>query len=431
MLQLFFAVALIGGAVCTEVDSILSMDNAARLIHTELANQASGYGLGEDSYAKCTMGGSQACPLSDMAKDETTVVDPGGETRCISADSGPFGFQVIPGDSDKLMIYFQGGGACWDRLSTDLHFCSYDAIPSTQVGIFDRDNERNAFRDYTVVQILYCSGDVHGGDVTRPYTDPKGQPVVQKGLANTQSAIDWVQAQQAAGLMSAKLSSLYIGGCSAGSIGTQLWAKAVNDAFPAEHAAIAPDSYAGVFPQESEGALIRGFGFCGADILDPLLKPACYKENLKIQDINLKNMNQVNHIPFTFINSKRDTTQMAFFYAIAGTTNSTIHGSDGGHLTSAMYFDAVNRLFEGYAHEPNFATYLVDGGQHCFTNKDLYYNANPLSHNGKIPSNQEKLTEWVNGLETADVNDVYVVCGGRRQATDPEQKPVYCDSAYA
>jgi hypothetical protein len=148
---------------------------------------------------------------------------PGGNTRCIFSTSTPFAFQVIPGATDKVLLYFQGGGACWDQSSTKLGFCTTDSVPQNPIGIFDRTNANNQYKDYTIVHVLYCSGDVFGGDVVRSYTDSSGVPVTQKGVANAQSAVDWIAQQQANGSLSGILSSLVIMGCSAGAIGAQLW----------------------------------------------------------------------------------------------------------------------------------------------------------------------------------------------------------------
>ena len=43
------------------------------------------------------------------------------------------------------------------------------------------------------------------------------------GVANAQSALDWVVQQQLNGGLSSILSNLVVMGCSAGSIGAQLW----------------------------------------------------------------------------------------------------------------------------------------------------------------------------------------------------------------
>jgi hypothetical protein len=43
----------------------------------------------------CTVSASNACPLADMPLDETTLVYPGGATRCIFSTSSDFAFQVM------------------------------------------------------------------------------------------------------------------------------------------------------------------------------------------------------------------------------------------------------------------------------------------------------------------------------------------------
>ena len=40
------------------------------------------------------------------------VIEPAGDTVC--SDFSPYRFFVRPGDKDKLMVFFQGGGACWE-----------------------------------------------------------------------------------------------------------------------------------------------------------------------------------------------------------------------------------------------------------------------------------------------------------------------------
>jgi hypothetical protein len=67
------------------------------------------------STVTCTFSDTEDCNLGDMTVDESVVVQPGGLTRCIYSTSGPFQFQVIKGDSDKVLYYYQGGGACWDE----------------------------------------------------------------------------------------------------------------------------------------------------------------------------------------------------------------------------------------------------------------------------------------------------------------------------
>ena len=62
------------------------------------------------------------------------------------------------------------------------------------------------------------------GNVTRPYNDSAGEPVQQSGYLNAKSVFDWIEAQQASGQIDKRLKSLVVSGCSAGSVGAQLWA---------------------------------------------------------------------------------------------------------------------------------------------------------------------------------------------------------------
>jgi hypothetical protein len=62
---------------------------------------------------QCSMSSSNACPLSDMPLDETTLVYPGGKTRCIFSTSSDFAFQVeatTPYYSAFLAFFSDGEG---------------------------------------------------------------------------------------------------------------------------------------------------------------------------------------------------------------------------------------------------------------------------------------------------------------------------------
>ena len=248
--------AALGAAVAS---GPLSYDDAKTIIQKHVAGYES---FGQDlctEYSCCNVTSSESCSLADMPKDETTLVLPGGETRCIYSYSTPYAFQVVPGASDKVLLYFQGGGACWDEPSTKLGFCTTDVSPQSPVGVFDRSNIKNEFRDYTIVHAMYCSGDIFGGNVVRDYDDKEGVPVTQKGFKNAEATLDWIVAQQAAGHLASTLSDLVVMGCSAGSIGAQLWGNQAVTRVKWSQAAVMPDSYAGVFPPGSQGPLIYDF----------------------------------------------------------------------------------------------------------------------------------------------------------------------------
>jgi hypothetical protein len=82
--------------------------------------------------------------------------------------------------SSRVLIYLEGGGACWDQLTcitlkTAVNFTSgYSEAQFTsestsatylalQGGFFDRTAAANPFKDYSYVYVPYCTGDVHTG----------------------------------------------------------------------------------------------------------------------------------------------------------------------------------------------------------------------------------------------------------------------------
>ena len=83
----------------------------------------------------------------------------------------PTGIGVNLGTSGDLLIYLEGGGACFNDST-----CGNVAHPSGwgpdqfgfnigpyNVGIVDRLDDANPFRDATYVVVPYCTGDVHAG----------------------------------------------------------------------------------------------------------------------------------------------------------------------------------------------------------------------------------------------------------------------------
>jgi peptidase E len=70
------------------------------------------------------------------------------------------------------------------------------------------------------------------------------------------AVLDWVTQQQKTGNLASVLSHIVVAGCSAGSIGAQIWASTILTTLKWSMAGVIPDSYAGVFPPTVQGSLI-------------------------------------------------------------------------------------------------------------------------------------------------------------------------------
>lgn len=88
-------------------------------------------------------------------------------TQCRDGSAAGLSVSLNP-SSKKAVIFFEGGGACFDQ-GTCTALVSPANIPFTSrtpadAGLFDRQNADNPVKDWSYVYIPYCTGDVFLGD---------------------------------------------------------------------------------------------------------------------------------------------------------------------------------------------------------------------------------------------------------------------------
>jgi len=110
-------------------------------------------------------------PITGLTPGQWTWVDfPNAQCR----DGTPTGIGVSPSPngSTKVMIFLEGGGACFNSSTcgtNPFHFdeTTFDAqfiAVESNAGIFLRTDSENAVADYNMVYVPYCTGDVHAGN---------------------------------------------------------------------------------------------------------------------------------------------------------------------------------------------------------------------------------------------------------------------------
>lgn len=83
----------------------------------------------------------------------------------VCRDGSQTGFAVnFNSASDKVMLFMEGGGACFDDASCSINPAFYMPGQYPSTGIFDRTNPANPVKDWNYIYIPYCSGDVFTGD---------------------------------------------------------------------------------------------------------------------------------------------------------------------------------------------------------------------------------------------------------------------------
>ena len=123
-------------------------------------------------------------------------IRPGGETICSRGTD--YAYFVRPGKTDKVLVEFQGGGACWNPTTCSIAGAIFSedvedtraVVGLYQGGIYDHNNPDNPFQNWTHVFIPYCTGDVHWGNNVEVYTTDSSEFTIHhKGYANALSAM--------------------------------------------------------------------------------------------------------------------------------------------------------------------------------------------------------------------------------------------------
>jgi len=377
---------------------------------------------GKPLYQTCRLDDSD-CSLGSM-EGEPTLVYPGGETSCL--DGSEYAFAVVPGDADKLLYYFEGGGACWQANGAVGHQVVLKCLDSlesgiakTQIGVgMQKKFPGNPFANYTLVEPIYCSGDAFMGDTTLKSGD---KTLTQKGYANGRAVMDWAKAN-----FPEELTSFVLMGFSAGSLGTMAWSKTLLREFRYKRARVIFDSYAGIFPDETEGPTIKMWGACQTPIIPRDLEVKCMAHEVTIQDELMEAMRLNPTVTFASIQSKVDHAQLFFYRGLAQSWGMM----EDMMITGPLFYAKTNAVFEEFLKRfPNYRLYLVNGDQHCFTSEPYFSTASTAGKESPPPKGRPTLVKWASQLLSGGFAGVRAVeCEGAA-VPNGDDSTTYCDKA--
>uniref|UniRef100_A0A7S1KYR5 Pectin acetylesterase n=1 Tax=Alexandrium catenella TaxID=2925 RepID=A0A7S1KYR5_ALECA len=317
--------------------------------------------LPQPEHSRCQVSPTNACTASSLPKGGISLVFPDPATsgaRCLTSSKKEYGFQVVPRDPSKLLIWFQGGGACWNKFNTvSLRTCWRDQTwASFASTLFNESLAENPFKDFTVVSVTACTGDLHSGNATREYPDDSGAPVEQRGYRNTRSVVDWVKANYG----EQTFKSLLIAGESAGAIGVQVWSRVLLSELRYERVSVVVDSYAAVFPPNFQGPVFKMLGVCTTPVLQlDDLQRKCDNSEITISDVFDATIRDFPRIPFVMLNSKWDSDQQMFYKVAADSMGVPT-------ITPQEYHQQAVQIFRRYNKYPNVVFYQATNTIHVF-----------------------------------------------------------------
>jgi len=318
------------------------------------------------------MGGSAAVedPTLPPCGDWKSVQPQGA----VCSDGSPYKFFVnYSATSDNLLVMFEPGGACFDFASCSgqtRSTANRDGIPDDHISRYPnlnllRRTVDNPVRDWNMVFVSYCTGDVFGGDRVAQYADPDGGPTLtyrHVGALNTQKVIEYLQPRFTS------IEKLLVTGCSAGGTAATENYALIREALPGTQRGYLLDDSGPIFhsagPSGPLHAATRALWH-----LDPLLERLAGSlgipsDALK-QDFGQLHTALADRFPqdrFAFTAYQRDLNYSLYSYA---TFDPTLTAND----IHALWLRDLSALMETYDSRANLAYYIPffrqDNCSHC------------------------------------------------------------------
>ncbi len=311
--------------------------------------------------------------------------------QCADGRPSGVGVRAVEG-SDKLVLYFKGGGACFNTAScavtAPLMLTGTDAIADNPEGILDFGRDDNPLEDYNVVYFPYCTGDIHSGAAPATEVEGVSDPWDFVGRDNVLAALDRV------GPTFPTPEQLAVIGTSAGGLGALANYPSIAEGWPSTPTVVLDDSGL-IFRDEylrpclqQQMREVWGLG----ESLPPC--PECDNaDGGGLSQLYVWLAETYPETQFGLIGANRDEIIRVFFGFGNDECADTFGLPDLGaeRLTEALT-DLQAEVLAG-----NFATYIVDGETHTWTTTKLFYTAT---------SGGVAMRDWVDQFLAGQTSDV-------------------------
>jgi hypothetical protein len=288
----------------------------------------------------------------------------GAETGC--AFDTPFAFYVRAGDPRRLLVHFQAGGACWSGDTCDpVTLPTFDPVvdttdhPSRAGGILNFHLAENPVRDFSIVYVPYCTGDLHLGSRSVTYTSTGSTlnpsrtfSVRHWGAANAERALRW---------MTDRVTDpeiIFVTGSSAGAIASPVYAAQLATRYPNARVVQLGDA-AGGYRVPGLGTFMAQGG--ALEVLREMPDFASVDSaNFTFEDLYVRAARAHSNLTITQYNSAEDATQLFFLRQL------------GLPATSLTPLLAAN-LADIRSAVPGFHAYTAPGVTHTILFRSAFY----------------------------------------------------------
>ena len=371
---------------------------------------------------------------------------PAGNTIC--SRGTPYAFFVRRGRTDRVVLEFMGGGACWSdktcglmqgTFNEDVGFMrqlfgnAADAAvarggaspPSTAPigegstipsGIADPAGD---YGDWTHVFVPYCTGDLHWGNATVTYQS--GVTIEHRGAVNAHAAVEWMQAA----LPSPE--RLLVTGCSAGAYASLLWAARLAPFYAPRGTRIVQfaDSHMGIVTREFMEDAYPNWNTAAVfpwDIFPPEMRGERTNADIVRSGMRLTDMYRwaaaaYPNCVWSQYSSAYDENQ-AFYYA-AMLDDATYRGEPDRSMkllwNAKMRSEYSGENATSLLALPNYAHWIGEGDEHCVIPYNRFWWRRATSgewSSGPVEAGDQSIAEWVAALLRGEVYSVDCALAG-------------------
>ena len=172
-------------------------------------------------------------------------------------------FANFSAKSDNLVVVFEPGGACWDyesctgkngiRGAANPHGIPDDHFDLAQYisPFLSRFDDTNPSRDWNMIYVPYCTGDVHTGNQIATYDGDVNDPEItfhHDGHANVKKVVSWIDSEFT------HVPKMLVTGCSAGGVGALVNYRFLRNGVHAVEKGYLLDDSGPVFPSSGYSA---------------------------------------------------------------------------------------------------------------------------------------------------------------------------------
>ena len=250
--------------------------------------------------------------------------------------------------SDELVIFLEGGGACWSTFSSCTQAVE-KGIPKN--GILDPDLPGNPVAGWNTVYIPYCDGGLHASDADNDYDGDGQVESFQRGLHNLSASLD------VAVSTFPSPRRILLTGNSAGGFGTTYALPLVRALYPDVPIELINDSGLGVSKPDDPDYIRLLLSDWNAGAFFPPSCETCIGEDGHTTDYHKWQLEQDDNFRLGMMSYKQDFVIGNAFLQI------------GGEAFEAALLEEMADL--GAAYPERMHSFIANGTNHTFLQLDL------------------------------------------------------------